>query len=107
MQDIQQSAGHLLTDPRDRLGVPSSTDWTSLAITLWHCTRLRWLSKSAGKNRSLHDTTLEVTPVTLACLTRGLILWARAQSEPSTGELLACHPAGKKLHPVLVTRLEK
>ena len=34
-------------------------------------------------------------------------MWARAQSEPSTGELLACHPAGKKLHPVLVTRLEK
>ena len=50
---------------------------------------------------------LEVTFVTLVCLTRGLSKWASTQSEPSTGELLACHPAGKRIHPVLVTRLQK
>ena len=107
MQSIQLIAGPQLTDPRDRLGGPSPTDWTSLASTLWHCTRLRWLSKGTGKNKMLHETMLEVTSVTLVFLSRGLIMWASAQSEPSTAELVACHAAGKKLHPALVSRLEK
>ena len=107
MQSIQLMAGSQLTDPRDRCGGPSPTDWTSLASTLWHCTRLCWLSKGPGKNKMVHKTMLEVTSVTLVFLSRGLIMWASAQSEPSTAELLACHPAGKKLHPVLVSRLQK
>ena len=89
MQSIQLMAGSQLTDPSDRWGGPSPTDWTSLASTLWHCTRLRWLSKGAGKNKKLHETMLEVTSVTLVFLSRGLMIWASAQSEPSTAELLA------------------
>ena len=107
MDDIQQKGCPLLTDPGSRLAGPSPTDWTSLASILWHCTRLRWLTRGARKNKWLHDTALDVTTVALASVTRGLIMWMSRQSEPSTGELLACHPAGKKIHPALIARLEQ
>lgn len=107
MQDIQNRGSPWLTDPGGQLGGPSPTDWTSLASTLWHCTRLCWLTKGARKNKRLHSTMLEVTSVTLTRLTRGLMMWASAQAEPSTAELLVCHPAGKKIHPALITRLSK
>lgn len=107
MQDIKHRAGNLLTDPGSRLGGPSPTDWTSLASTLWHCTRLLWLTKGARKNKFLHETMLDVTSVALACVTRGLSMWVSMQSELSTAELLACHPADKKIHPALIACLEK
>ena len=107
MQQIQQTTDHLLRDPMNKSGGPSLTDWSSLASTLWHCTRLCWLSKGVRKNKTLHDTMRAVTSVTLVCLTRGFIRWVSTQSEPCTAELLGCQGARKNLHPVLVSRLEQ
>ena len=106
MQDVQERVSLLFTEPGSH-GGPDPADWTSLAKTLWHCTRLRFLTQGARKNKVLHDTMLEVTSVALTVLTRGLTMWAHSQAEPSTSELLACQPAGKNIHPVLITRLEK
>jgi len=106
MQEIQQTAGQLLADSGGRLGGPKpATSWASLADTLWHCARLRWFTKGSRKNKWLHAVTLDVTSVALSQLTRGLVMWASTQSEPHTAELLACHPAGKKIHPALIARL--
>ena len=107
MQDIRLAAGCLLTDPWSRHGGANATDWTCLSSTLWHCSRLCWLTHGDRKNKTVHKAALQVISVILVQLTRGLIMWANKQSEPCTAELLAFHPAHKKIHPVLIARLEK